>query len=95
MKKIIHKGVDEILGGISEWLIEQNKELIDNENLEDYVECQSIKESIDNFLEVNAEILFLTGAFKANKTKDDIKIALNNENIYIFNELKNTQYENE
>ena len=43
----------------------------------------------------NSEILFLTGAFKANKTKDDIKIALNNENIYIFNELKNTQYENE
>ena len=93
MKNKLHKAVDEILTGISDWLIQQNQDLILAEDVENYEECESIQASITNFLEVNSEILFMSGAFKDDKTQQDILEALIKENEFIFNELKLTKDE--
>lgn len=81
------EAVDDILAGMVDWLIETNKELITNQTNEKYEKCAEIRDSIENFLIIHAEILFNTGIFIFGVDEATILEKLKLENIYLFEQL--------
>lgn len=71
---------------IANWLIDANLDLMDALDLEDYKQCIFLRDTIEDFINVNSEIIqrFLA----PNKDLKEIINELKNQNEYIFQKIK-------
>jgi hypothetical protein len=83
--QIIMKQIDE---EITDFLLQMNYELYEAELIKDFVTCQTIKASLENFVDKESETL----AGITNKPVEQMKVILTEQSNFLFNSIKNNYY---
>lgn len=78
MNKTIKRMNQDLINGVSDWLVDTNANLVLAIDKEDYEQAAIIRDSIQNFIDINSEILAISTNSSLTLWQDEIRKINNN-----------------